>query len=106
MIDAGFNAALRANRLPTMEKQIITSFLLNALPDQCECGYEQSRPEEALEVLKRSAELAPNGNYIKWMNLAQLQEGKDALECYQKVRAASEAARAGVAAAVDDDRRR
>lgn len=37
----------------------------------------------ALELLTMSTQLAPSENPVKWLYLAQLREGQDALECYR-----------------------
>lgn len=41
-------------------------------------------PEHALPLLQQSTTLAPTENVFKWLFLSQLQQGLDALTCYQQ----------------------
>eukprot|EP01083_Nonionella_stella_P078518 214952_1 len=49
-----------------------------------ECLLEMGETEPAFEILSESAKLEPNKNPSKWMNLAQCQNGDEALKCFQK----------------------
>ena len=45
---------------------------------------ELGRPQDALEVFQRSAEVDPEGSFVKYLNLGQLSEGMDSITFYNK----------------------
>lgn len=55
--------------------------IMDALAD---VHIQLGEPEHALPLLQQSTTLAPTENVFKWLFLSQLQQGLDALTCYQQ----------------------
>lgn len=54
---------------------------MDCLADVC---LQLGEPETAYELLSESCQQAPSVNPVKWLYLAQLQEGNDALQSYNQ----------------------
>lgn len=54
---------------------------MDCLADVC---LQLGEPETAYQLLSDSCLQAPSVNPVKWLYLAQLQEGKDALQSYNQ----------------------
>ena len=54
---------------------------MDCLADVC---LQLGEPDTAFQLLSDSCQQAPSVNPVKWLYLAQLQEGKDALHSYNQ----------------------